>query len=356
MSSSKKASAGKMNLRERFSNLTDTNMLLLITIIVFFVMYIGAILFQGKGFLKPQTFFNILNANAALIILSCGMSLVMITGGIDISVGGVTALVSMCCAVYLDFHNGNIFVAVLIALAIGLGFGLVQGFLVAYLDIQPFIVTLAGMFFARGMTTIVNTNPFNVENEQFVALKGTRIIIPGFGYVTKAGKYVDAYIQIGVIIALLTVIVLFCVLRWTKLGRSFYAVGGNKQSALMLGINVKKTKFLSHLICGLLAGIGGFVYFMYVGSGSPSHASGMEMNAIASSIIGGTMLTGGVGNIIGTLFGVLSLSTIQNIVSSAGFDEPWWTGITIAAMLCLFLVVQSVVMSWKKKSLKAKAG
>ena len=339
-------------LRDKSKNMTDTNLLLLITIVVFFAMYIGAILFQGKGFLKPQTFFNILNANASLIILSCGMSLVMITGGIDISVGGVTALVSMCCAVYLDYHNGNVFVAVLIALAIGLAFGLVQGFLVAYLDIQPFIVTLAGMFFARGMTTIVNTNPFNVQNEAFVALKETRVIVPGFGSVNKLGKYVPAYIEIGVVVAILIVIVLFCVLRWTKLGRSFYAVGGNSQSALMLGINGKRTKFLSHLICGLLAGVGGFVYFMHVGSGSASHASGMEMNAIASSIIGGTMLTGGVGNIIGTFFGVLSLSTIQNIVSSAGLDQAWWTGITIAAMLCLFLVIQSIVMARKKRALR----
>lgn len=333
-------------------NLTDTNLLLLITIIAFFAMYIGAIVFLGKGFLKPQTFLNILNANAALIILSCGMSLVMITGGIDISVGGVTALVSMCCAVYLDYHGGNVAGAAMIALAIGLAFGLIQGFLVAYLEIQPFIVTLAGMFFARGMTTIVNTFPFNVENEEFVALKETRIIVPGLGSVNKVGKYVDAYIEIGVVVALLVVIVLFCVLRWTRQGRAFYAVGGNSQSALMLGINVKRTKFYSHLICGLLAGIGGFVYFMHVGSGSASHASGMEMNAIASSIIGGTMLTGGVGNIIGTLFGVLSLSTIQNIVSSVGLGEAWWTGITIAAMLCLFLVVQSVVMSRKKRSMK----
>ena len=339
-------------IRDKFKNITDTNLLLLITVVVFFAMYIGAILFQGKGFLKPQTFFNMLNQNASLIIMSCGLSLVMITGGIDISVGGVTALVSMCCAVYLDYKGGNVFVSMLIALAIGLAFGIVQGFLLAYLDIQPFIVTLAGMFFARGMTTIVNTNPFNVANENFVALKETRITVPGFGSVNKLGNYVPAYIEIGVVVALLTVIILFCVLRWTKLGRSFYAVGGNSQSALMLGINVKRTKFLSHLICGLLAGIGGFVYFLHVGSGSASHASGMEMNAIASSIIGGTMLTGGVGNIIGTFFGVLSLSTIQNIVSSAGLDQAWWTGITIAAMLCLFLVIQSVVMARKQKTEK----
>ncbi|MBD5453638.1 MAG: sugar ABC transporter permease YjfF, partial [Lachnospiraceae bacterium] len=225
----------------------------------------------------------------------------------------------------------------------------VQGFLIAYLEIEPFIVTLAGMFFARGMTTIVNTDPFNVQNESFVALKGTRIIVPGMGSVNKLGNYVNAYIEIGVVVALVIVAILFCMLKWTKLGRQFYAVGGNAQSAMMLGINVKRTKFLAHLFCGLLAGIGGFVYFMHAGSGSPSHATGAEMNAIASSIIGGTMLTGGVGNIFGTFIGVLSLSTIQNIVSSAGLDEAWWTGITIAAMLCLFLIVQSVVMARKKR-------
>lgn len=342
------APAGK-GLGAKLAGMTDTNLLLTITIAVFFLLYIGAMLFLGSGFLKPQTFFNILNANAALIILASGMSLVMITGGIDISVGGVTALVSMCCAVYLDYKGGNVFVAVIIALAIGLAFGAFQGFLVAYLDIQPFIVTLAGMFFARGMTTIVNTSPFNVENEAFVALKMTRVNVPGMGSVNKLGKYVNAYVEIGVLVALVVVVIMFVLLRWMKLGRNFYAVGGNKQSALMLGINVKRTKFLSHLICGLLAGIGGFVYFLHVGSGSPSHASGAEMDAIASSIIGGTMLTGGVGNVLGTFFGVLSLSTIQNIVSSVGFDEAWWTGITKAVMLCLFLVIQSVVMSVRKK-------
>ena len=341
-----------MKKKSIFHKMSDTSLLLTITIVIFFLMYIGAIVFQGGGFTKPQMFFNILNLNAALIITACGMSVVMITGGIDISVGGVVALVSMCCAVYLDYHDGSILGSILIALGIGLLYGLIQGFLVAYLDIQPFIVSLAGMFFARGMTTIVNTAPFNVADEEFTALKLTRIYVPGMGSVNKKGVYVPAYVEIGVIVALIIVILLFLVLRYTKLGRSFYAVGGNKQSALMLGINVKRTKFLSHLICSILAGIAGYVYFLHAGSGSASHAMGMEMNAIASSIIGGTMLTGGVGNIIGTLFGVLSLSTIQNIVSSAGLDQAWWTGITIAAMLCLFLLIQSVVMAQKKRALK----
>ncbi len=330
-------------------NMTDTNLLTSITIVVFIVMYICAIVFLQKGFLKPQTLFNLLNANAALIILSSGMTLVMITGGIDISVGGVTALVSMSCAVFLDKQGGNVIGAIFIAIGIGLAFGLVQGFLIAYLDIQPFIVTLAGMFFARGMTTIVHTNPFNVVNEGFVELKGTRLIIPFLGSVNKKGNYIDAYVEIGVVVALLVVAALFVILKWTKTGRNFYAVGGNRQSALMLGINVRKTTFLSYVICGLLAGVGGFVYFMHVGSGAPSHAMGAEMNAIASSIIGGTMLTGGVGNIIGTLFGAMSLATIQTIVSSVGLDQAWWTGITIAAMLCIFLVVQSVIISRRKK-------
>lgn len=336
--------------KQQKKSLSDTNLLLLITVIVFVLMYAGAMIFLGEGFLKAQNFFNILMSQSALIITSCGMSIVMINGGIDISVGGVVALVSMCSAVYLDFMGGNLFVSVLIALGIGLAYGIVQGFLVAYLEIQPFIVSLAGMFFARGLTSIVHSAPFNVENEAFMALKDTRIVVPGLGSVNRIGKYVDAYINIGVIVAILVVVVLFIVLRWTKLGRAFYAVGGNRQSALMLGINVKRTRFLAHLLCSLLAGVAGYVYFLYVGSGSPSHATGMEMNAIASSIIGGTMLTGGVGNIFGTFLGVLSLSTIQNIVSSIGLDEAWWTGITVAAMLCLFLVIQSIVMARKKSA------
>ena len=225
-----------------------------------------------------------------------------------------------------------------------------QGYLVAYLDIQPFIVTLAGMFFAKGMTTIVNSTQFNVQNEAFVALKNTRIYVPGTGYVNRLGNYVPAYIEIGVVVALAVVVILFILLRWTRIGRSFYAVGGNTQSANMLGINVKRTKFIAYLLCGFLAGIGGFVYFLHVGSGAPSHATGAEMNAIASSIIGGTMLSGGVGNIAGTFFGVLSLSTIKNIVALLGLDDAWWTNITVAAMICIFLVVQSLVLLRKNKN------
>ena len=328
-------------IRERAA-MSDTNLLLTITVVVFFLLYLSAVFFLGGGFAKPQNFLNILNNNASLIVLSCGMSLVMITGGIDISVGAVTSLVCMVSAVNLEQQGGNMLTVILIGLGIGLAFGVVQGFLVAHLGIQPFIISLAGMFFAKGMTTIVSKEPVRVTSEGFLAVKETRITVPGLGSNNKLGQYVPAYVEVGVVAALVVVVLLFCLLRWTKLGRSFYAVGGSSQSANMLGINVRRTKFLAHVLCGLLAGLGGILYFLHVGSGDVANG--------ASSIIGGTLLTGGVGNVAGTFFGVLSLNTIKRIVSSLGFDEAWWSNITVAAMLCLFLVIQSVVLLRKNKS------
>ncbi len=342
-----------VNMTASKKTITDTALLLTITIVTFLLMYLVAIFGLGGGFRTFQAFFDMLNDKSALLIVSCGLSVVMIAGGIDISVGGVIALVGMCCVIFLRDFGGNIFTAFLVALAIGLAFGIVQGFLVAYLEIQPFIVTLAGMFFARGMTQIISSDHLNVtDNEAFQKVLNTRIIIPGLGYTNNNGVYMDSYIKIGVVIALIIVAILFFTLRSTKLGRAFYAVGGNRQSALMLGINVKRTTFISHLICSLLAGIAGYVFFITVGSGSGDNAMGYEMDAIASSIIGGTMLTGGVGNIIGTMFGVFSLSTIQKIVNAAGLGDPWWTGITRAAMLCLFLVLQSIILIRKQKGVK----
>lgn len=325
--------------------LSDTKLLLTITISVFFLMYILAMVIWGGGFLKPQQFINLFNDNAYLIILSCGLTIVMITGGIDISVGGVTALTTMCCVVFLNSSGGSIWGSLLIALGIGVAFGVVQGFLVAYLDIQPFIVSLAGMFFARGMTTIVSKVPVTVSMEAFKALKDFRMEISWLGSESKGG-WIPARIELGAVIALLVVLVVFFILRWSRLGRNFYAVGGNKQSALTLGINVKRTKFYGHLMCGLLAGIAGYTFLLHIGAANPAGDANMaEMKAIASSIIGGTLLTGGVGNIFGTLFGTLTLETIRNIVVTSGLKEPWWQSITYGAMLCFFILLQSVVLS-----------
>ena len=211
------SNALERRLKKRAS-LTDTNLLLIITIIVFIVMYLCAVVFLKKGFTKPQMFFNILNENASLLVLSCGMTLVMITGGIDISVGQVTCLVCMACAVHLQkvndgVINGSVFTSLLIAIAIGLAFGIVQGFLVAYMEFQPFIVTLAGLFFAKGMTTIVCSDRVPVTYEPFVKLARTEVTIPFLGSVNKKGIYIPAYVEIGVIVAIVVVILLFCLLK-----------------------------------------------------------------------------------------------------------------------------------------------
>ncbi len=341
------------NQLKRREPLTDTQLLLTITICIFVAMYALAMIFLGGGFLRFQQVFDMLNNNAALIIVACGLTIVMIGGGIDISVGGVTALVVMSCIVHMN-NGGSIFTAILLAVGIGLCFGLVQGFLISYLEIQPFIITLAGMFFARGMTTIVSLEPQKIAHEGFKALMKTKIEIPWLGYIAKKGNLIPARMELGVVVALVIVLVVFLLLKYSRLGRGFYAIGGNSQSALMLGVNVKRTRFCSYLISGLLSGIAGFVFMMHTGAGNATNAAGAEMNAIASSIIGGTLLTGGVGNVIGTFFGVLTLTTIKAIVPASGLTKPWWQSITTGGMLCFFIVLQSVVLSQRAKK-KAKA-
>ena len=340
---------------------TDTQLLLTITICIFLVMYVGAILIWGGGFKKPQMLFDMLNDNAYLVIISCGLTIVMITGSIDISVGGVTALVSIVGVMILNgtlfeglissMHlaaTGRIVFAIVTSILIGLAFGAVQGYLIAHLEIQPFIITLAGMFFARGMITILSVDPQKAPQDIMDILQ-KRIEIEWLGSVNKKGVLIPAKMEIGVIIALVIVLLVFLLLRKHQLGRSFYAVGGNRQSALMLGVNVRKTRFMAHLICGLLAGIAGFVFMMHTGAGNATNATAAEMNAIASSIIGGTLLTGGVGNVIGTFFGVLTLSTIKAIVTTSGLRDPWWQSITTGAMLAFFIVLQSLVLMGKNK-------
>ena len=336
------------NRTRRREPMSDTQLLLTITICIFFGLYILAMLVWGGGFLRPQQVFDMLNNNAALIIVACSLTIVMICGGIDISVGGVISLVVMACVVFLE-STGNLFVTILLALGIGLAFGLVQGFLVAKLEIQPFIVTLAGMFFARGMTTIISINPQKVTHEGFQALMNARIEIPWLGYVARNGNLIPARMELGVVVALLIVVLVFIMLRKSRLGRNFYAIGGNSQSALMLGINVQRTRFIAHLLSSVLAGIAGFVFMMHTGAGNASNAQGMEMDAIASAIIGGTLLSGGVGNIFGTLFGVMTLATIKAIVTAARLNDPWWQSITTGAMLCFFILLQSVVLSMRGK-------
>ena len=199
--------------------LSNTTLLLTITICTFVIMYLFAMIVWGGGFLNPQQFLDIFNNNAYLIIISCGLTIVMITGGIDISVGGSVALITMASVVVMEDFGGGIFTSLVIALGIGLLIGTIQGFLIAHLKIQPFIVTLAGMFFTRGMTTIVSKVPRTATNEAFNTLKDFYIDLPLIGTYAKNGNFIPSYIEVGVVIAILVVLILWAVLKWTRFGR-----------------------------------------------------------------------------------------------------------------------------------------
>ena len=341
----------KLNATRRREPLTDAQLLMTISIGIFIFMYAAAMIFLGGAFLKVQQFIDLLNENAALIIISCALTIVMIGGGINISVGGVIGLTCMACALFLNAHAGGLSVplAFLLALGIGLAFGAGMGFLVSYLEIQPFIVSLAGMFLARGLTTILSVNPVNVDHEGFEALVKAKIKIPFLGYVAPNGNLIPAKVEIGAVVALLIVILMYVLLRYVRLGRNIYALGGNQQSALMLGITVRHTRFMSYVISGVLSGLAGFVFLMHKPAGNASVAMRSEMDAIASSIIGGTLLTGGVGNVIGTFFGVMILATIQKIIGLSPLKESYWQDMTSGAMLGFFIILQSVVLSARGK-------
>ncbi|TAH55079.1 MAG: sugar ABC transporter permease YjfF [Treponema sp.] len=323
--------------------LSNSNLLFIIAAVIFVLMYAFAIIRYPGSFMQFQTFFDLFSLNAPLIILTLGISIVMIGGGIDISVGAVTGLVTMCCALLLESGSSGIASAILLSLGIGLAFGLLQGFLIAYLEIQPFIITLAGMFLANGLLTTIHKDPINVTRPDFVALRDFEFVIPWLGTRNRLGNFIPLEIKAGAVIAIILIVVLFVIMKWSRFGRNLYAVGGNSQSALMLGINVRKTKFFSYLLCGLLSGIAGWVYIMTTGAGNVGNASGFEMKAIAGSIIGGTMLSGGVGNLFGSPIGALTLLTINELIRAAGVNSNF-QAIVSGGLLYVFIVLQSVVV------------
>ena len=200
----------------------------------------------------------------------------MITGGIDISVGSITALVCMVMANQMENHGMSAYAAIAVALVIGLAFGIVQGFLISYLEIQPFIVSLAGLFFGRGMTSMVSTEMISIKNETFLAWANAKIYLPFIGSYSKSGKFHPAYIYPTVIIALIIVAIIAVVMKYTKFGREVYAVGGNAQSALMMGLNVKRIKFKAYVLEGLLAGCGGFLFCLNSCAGFVEQAKGLR--------------------------------------------------------------------------------
>ncbi len=324
--------------------INSNTLLLLITIGLFIVMYAaGCVAYSGKGFTHLQTFLNILINNAGLLCVACGMTCIMLTGGIDISVGSLIAMDCMFLAVGMEMWHMNAVVLCVLVLVIGVVFGAVQGFFISYLEIQPFIVTMAGMFFARGMTAVIYSKQISIStNELFLKIANIKIQLPFGSYVNSKGVEQIPFIRVPVVVALVVLIAVFVMLRYTKFGRSLYAVGGNEQSAVMMGLDVKRTKLKAYMLSSFLCSIGGICYCMNTMSGSVQQALGLEMDAIASSVIGGTLLTGGVGNVIGSFFGVLINGTISSLVKTNGKLLSSWSSIAVAALLCFFIVLQSV--------------
>ena len=323
----------------------SNTLLLIITIVLFVVLYAGGCIAYGaKGFTHFQTFLNILITNAGLICVACGMTCVMLTGGIDISVGALIAMDCMMLAVGMSKGIGAVPMVILVLL-VGIVFGVVQGFLVGYLDIQPFIVSMAGMFFCRGMTAVICTDQVSITekiNPMFYSWANAKVIVPFGGYTNNKGKYMAPYVRPGVIVALLVLVAIFIVLRYTKFGRSLYAVGGSAQSAAMMGLNVKLIKMKAYMLSSFLCSIGGICYCLNTMAGSVTQAAGLEMDAISSAVIGGTLLTGGVGNVIGSFFGVLINGTISSIVKTNGKLASSWPNILTAGLLFVFIVIQSL--------------
>jgi simple sugar transport system permease protein len=243
------------------------------------------------------------------------------------------------------------------ALGIGLGFGVVQGFLIAYMKIQPFIITLIGMFFAHGMISMIRPVSVPITDATpggivFRSWSRMQLNIPFLYNVRANGTHDVAYLSLGALIIILTFICIVILLKYTRIGRSFYAVGGNEQSAVLMGIDARKTKFLAHVTCGLLASVAGFVFTLVILSGSPDYGRGYEINAIASSVIGGVMLSGGVGLPVGTFFGVLINLLVQAVVPLTDIPEDMKASlppIITAGFLLAFIVLQSVLVMAGKK-------
>lgn len=309
----------------------------IVTVLLFFILY-GIGMASYKGFMRPQVFFNLFIDNAALIVVTIGITFTLLTGGIDLSVGSVVALSCMMLAYMLEYTAIPVVLALSIVLLMGIVLGGVQGYLITKFKMQPFIVTLAGMFFARGMTAVISRETVSITNQTYTAIASARISVFGLGF-----------ISIGVIIAFAMLIIATVLLKYTKFGRTVFAVGGNEHSATLMGLPTFKTKIMVYVISGFCAALGGVVYSWIMLSGYTLHGVGMEMDAVASSVIGGTLLTGGVGFIPGTLFGVLIQGVILTFITFQGTLSAWWTKIVVGALLCLFIIMQALITEKKGK-------
>jgi simple sugar transport system permease protein len=325
-------------MKPRIKKFLFTNGPLLATICIFILVYIlGGQLYPAMQ--KPQVFFNLFINNGSLLIIAIGMTVVVLMGGIDLSVSGMIALTSVASASLLQLDMNPILVMGLMLL-MGVLIGLVQGFIIHYLKVEAFVVTLMGLFFTRGMAYVINKSSVTIKNEFYKYLALTKIHLPVFE---------GTFIYITTLVAIILLIVVFIITRYTNFGRRIYAIGNNEQSALLMGMPVARTKLMVYSISGFCSALAGIVFSISLLSGFGGYARSMEMDAIAAVVIGGTALTGGKGNVIGTLFGVMISGTIVTILQFNGTLTSWWTRIAVGILTLIFIGIQSLFYIRKKQ-------
>jgi galactofuranose transport system permease protein len=302
----------------------------LASLALFVVMF--TVVVARYDFASPtQVFLNLLVDNAYLIVLAVGMTFVILTGGIDLSVGSVVALSTVIVATTLR-AGWPMPLAVLTVLVVGPLLGLLMGLIIEHFDVQPFIVTLAGMFLARGSCYVISVDTLPIKDPLLRQL--------GLNYVYL---YEDKFIRWTVVIALVVVVIAVYVLHLTRFGRTVYAVGGNRQSAQLMGLNASRARVSVYAISGLCASLAGLLLAVQKLSGYSLNGIGLELDAIAAAVIGGVLLSGGVGFVLGSVIGVLVLGTIQTFVTAANLDS-YWTRIMTGVLLLVFVLVQRVLV------------
>jgi len=308
-------------------------------VLVTLVLLIAVFLIGGsryRGFVSGPVILNLFVDNAYLIVLAVGMTFVILTGGIDLSVGAVLALSTMIAASLLQ-SGWSAAVVIPLILVLTSVLGLLVGLMIHIFKIQPFIATLAAMFLARGLCYVISKDSISITDPVFVSLAQTRISFGGRMSITAS-----------VVIALLVVLVAFLVLHYSRLGRTVYAIGGGEQSGMLMGLPVARTKVLVYVISGFCSGLAGVLFTFYTLSGYSLTAVGTELDAIAAVVIGGTLLTGGYGFVLGSVLGVLVLGTIQTIITFEGTLSSWWTRIFIGGLLLVFIVLQKVLTARRR--------
>ena len=313
------------------------------TILMFFLAYaFGAASYTGMR--DPQVFLNLFRTSPFYIISAIGMTFVIISGGIDLSVSGMVALTTVASAALLRSGDWNAWVVILLMLAMGMAMGAIMGAFITYLKVQPFIATLAGMWIARGLCFIISDDAIAINNRVFRILGQTKILIPGL---SDPATQQGAFISLLVVLEFVVVAAAIYIAHYTRFGRTVYAIGGNEgrneQSSRLMGLPVNSTKMLVYTLNGFCSALAGLTLAIYVSSGHGLYARGFELTIIASVVIGGTMLTGGSGYLFGTLFGVLITAITQTLIQFNGSLSSWWTNIVVGLLTLVFIGVQSLL-------------